>query len=116
VDRPFVPTVAPVRVGQHHDRGPEGHTAAGARRGARVENVQGGRGHLDRHVPDRDTGGDRRGPAGRRGHVAAVRVRPGNGLGRDRAGPDTGHGPVRGHGQIPEGGGGAPDPDRPLFR
>lgn len=41
VDRPPVRAAAAVRVGQHHDRGAQGHTAAGARRGARVETVQG---------------------------------------------------------------------------
>jgi len=116
VDRPPVPAAAQVRAGQHHDRGPQGHTAAGAGRGARVADVQGGRGHMDSDVLHSGAGRDRRRAAGRRGRVAVLRVQP-----RDRhrhrgAGPHTGHRPVRGHGQVPAGGRGAPRPHHPLLR
>jgi len=116
VDRPPVPAAAQMRAGQHHDRGPQGHTTAGAGRGARVADVQGGRGHLDRDVRHRGTGRDRRRAAGRRDRVAVLRIQPGHRDRRRGAGPDTRHRPVRGHGQVPSGGRGAPRPDRPLLR
>lgn len=116
MDRSPVPAAAPVRFGQHHDRGAQGHTAAGVRHRPRVENVKGGRRHLARHLSDGDTGRDRRGPIGRRGGVVVLRVQSGHRQWRLRARPHTGHGPVRGHGPVQESGGGAPDPDCPLFR
>lgn len=116
MDRPSVPAAAPVRAGQHNDRRAQGHTAAGAGRGARVAHVPSGRGHLDRHLPDRGAGGDRRGAAGRRGHVAVFRVQPRHRVRRVRAGSRARHRSVRGHGPVPEGGRSAPDPDRALHR
>jgi len=116
VDRPPVPAAAQVRAGQHHDRGPQGHTAAGAGRGARVADVQGGRGHLDSDVRHRGAGRDRRRAAGRRARVAVLRVQPGNRNRHRGARPDTRHRPVRGHGQVPAGGRGAPRSHHPLLR
>lgn len=116
VDRPPVPAAAAVRVGQHHGGGAQGHTAAGVRHRARVEDVQDGRRHLDRHVPDRGAGRDRRGPAGRRGGVAVLRLQPGRQQRGGGARPHTRHGPVRGRGPVQAGRGGAARPDRPLLR
>jgi len=116
VDRPPVPAAAQVRVGQHHHRRAQGHTAASHRRGARVADVQGGRGHLDRHLLHGGAGRDRRRAVGRRARVAVLRVQPRNRHRRGGVGPRPGHRPVRGHGQVPAGGRGAPRPDRPLLR
>lgn len=116
MDRPPVPAAAQVRAGQYHDRGPQGYTAAGAGRGARVEDVQGGRGHLDSDVRHRGAGRDRRRAAGRRARVVVLRVQSGNRNRRRGAGPDTRHRSVRGHGQVPAGGRGAPRPYHTLLR
>jgi len=116
VDRPPVPAATQVRAGQHHDRGPQGHTAPGAGRGARVADVQGGRGHLDSHVRHRGAGRDRRRAASRRACVPVLCVQPGNRNWRRRIGPDTRHRPVRRHGQVSTGCRGAPGPNRPLLR
>lgn len=71
---------------------------------------------MDRHVHHGRAGRDRRRVAGRRARVAVLRVRPGHRHRRRRAGSHPGHGPVRGHGPVPEGGRGATHTDRPLFR
>lgn len=116
VDRPPVPATATVRVGQHHRGRAQGHTAAGVRHRARVENVQDGRLHLDRHVLYRGAGRDRRGLTGRSGGFAVLRLQPGRQQRGGGARTYTRHGPVRGREQIQEGDGGAACPDCPLLR
>lgn len=116
VDRPPVPAAAALRAGQHHRGRAQGHPAAGVRRGPRVAHVQGGRGHLDQHVPDRGAGRDRRRPAGRRARVAVLRVQPRRRQRGGRARPHTRHGPVRGRGAVQARGRGAAGPHRPLLR